>query len=39
MAAFPDASLIYERNVEVLEALGREGWEGLGLEKGIKNDK
>ena len=29
VAAFPDASLIYERNVEVLEALGREGWEGL----------
>ena len=39
VAAFPDASLIYERNVEVLEALGREGWEDLGLEKGIKNDK
>jgi len=31
VAAFPDASLIYERNVEVLEALGREGWEALGL--------
>ena len=29
VAAFPDASLIYERNVEVLEALGIEGWEGL----------
>ena len=29
VAAYPDASLIYERNVEVLEALGREGWEGL----------
>ena len=29
VAAFPDASLIYERNVEVLEALGREGWEAL----------
>jgi len=29
--AFPDASLIYERNVEVLEELGREGWEALGL--------
>ena len=27
--AFPDASLIYERNVQVLEELGREGWEGL----------
>jgi hypothetical protein len=31
VAAFPDASLIYERNVEVLEALGREGWEALGF--------
>jgi hypothetical protein len=29
VAAYPDASLIYERNVEVLEALGIEGWEGL----------
>ena len=29
--AFPDASLIYERNMQVLEDLGREGWEGLGL--------
>jgi hypothetical protein len=29
VAAFPDASLIYERNVQVLEALGREGWEAL----------
>ena len=32
--AFPDASLIYERNMQVLEDLGREGWEGLGLKKG-----
>ena len=31
VAAFPDASLIYERNVEVLEALGRDGWEALGV--------
>ena len=30
VAAFPDASLIYERNVQVLEELGREGWEALG---------
>jgi len=29
VAAFPDASLIYERNVEVLEDLGKEGWEAL----------
>jgi hypothetical protein len=32
--AFPDASLIYERNMQVLEDLGTEGWEGLGLKKG-----
>jgi hypothetical protein len=31
VAAFPDASLIYERNVQVLEELGREVWEALGL--------
>jgi hypothetical protein len=31
VAAFPDASLIYERNVQVLEELGRKGWEALGL--------
>ena len=35
VAAFPDASQIYERNMQVLEALGREAWEGLGLKKGI----
>ena len=29
VAALPDASLIYERNVKVLEDLGREGWESL----------
>ena len=29
VAAFPDASQIYERNVKVLEALGKEGWEAL----------
>ena len=33
VAAFPDASLIYERNVKVLEDLGREGWESLFKEK------
>ena len=36
VAAFPDASQIYERNMQVLEALGREAWEGLGLKKGIE---
>jgi len=31
VGAFPEASLIYERSVEVLEALGKEGWEALGV--------
>ena len=31
VAAFPDASLIYERNMQVLEDLGKEGWEALGV--------
>ena len=31
VAAFPQASQIYERNMQVLEALGREGWEALGV--------
>ncbi|MFM7801388.1 MAG: DUF1415 domain-containing protein [Limnohabitans sp.] len=34
VAAFPDASQIYEKNVAQLEALGREGWEALGLKGG-----
>jgi hypothetical protein len=34
VAAFPDASLIYERNMQVMEALGTEGWERLGVKKG-----
>jgi uncharacterized protein len=31
VAAFPDAALIYEANMEVLRRLGREGWDGLGV--------
>jgi hypothetical protein len=27
--AYPDAALIFERNIEVLNKLGREGWEAL----------
>ena len=27
--AFPDAANIYERNIETLRALGREGWDAL----------
>ncbi|AXF84824.1 hypothetical protein DTO96_100534 [Ephemeroptericola cinctiostellae] len=29
VASFPDASVIYERNIETLEALGVVGWQGL----------
>jgi len=29
--AYPDASLIFERNIEVLNKLGRAGWEALGV--------
>jgi len=33
VAAFPDASRIYERNIETLRALGHEGWRRLGILK------
>jgi uncharacterized protein len=29
--AYPDASLIFERNIEVLNQLGRAGWEALDI--------
>lgn len=29
--SFPDASAIFERNIEVVEKLGREGWDALGI--------
>jgi hypothetical protein len=29
VAAFPEAEEIYERNIETMQALGREGWEAL----------
>ena len=29
--AFPDAEKIYEKNVETMKALGKEGWDALGL--------
>lgn len=31
VAAFPDAALIYEHNVETLRALGHAGWQALGV--------
>jgi hypothetical protein len=32
VAAYPDAALIYERNMALLEKMGREEWEALGLQ-------
>ena len=29
--AYPDASQIYERNIELLDKLGAEGWQALGI--------
>jgi len=33
VAAHPDTSLIYEKNIETLRALGHEGWRRLGIGK------
>ncbi len=35
--AYPDASLIYERNIEVLNKLGHEGWAKLGIATRLHN--
>ena len=35
--AYPDASLIFERNIEVLNKLGREGWNKLGISARLHN--
>jgi hypothetical protein len=32
VAAYPDAALIFERNMALLEKMGREGWAALGLQ-------
>ena len=29
VAAFPDAALIYEKNIETMQRLGTKGWEAL----------
>ncbi|WP_394788985.1 DUF1415 domain-containing protein [Rhodoferax sp.] len=31
VAAFPEAEMIFERNMETLEALGQDGWDALGV--------
>ncbi len=35
--AYPDASLIFERNIEVLNKLGHEGWAKLGVASRLHN--
>jgi hypothetical protein len=35
--AYPDASLIFERNMAVLNKLGHAGWEALGIQARLKN--
>ena len=32
VAAFPDAAAIFEKNIETMKRLGKEGWDALGLE-------
>jgi hypothetical protein len=32
VAAYPDAAMIFERNIATLEALGHEGWQRLGIQ-------
>ena len=35
--AYPDAAIIFERNIEVLNKLGREGWNKLGIAARLHN--
>ena len=37
VAAYPDAALIYERNMALLEKMGREGWAALELQARVTN--
>jgi hypothetical protein len=34
--AYPDAALIFERNIDVLNKLGHAGWEALGVQARLK---
>jgi hypothetical protein len=36
--AFPEAELIFEKNIETMRKLGHEGWNGLGLAD-VQQDK
>lgn len=35
VAAFPQAEAIFEHNIEMLERLGRSGWDGLGIRRNV----
>jgi hypothetical protein len=35
--AYPDAALIFERNIEVLNALGHAGWQALGIQARLRD--
>jgi hypothetical protein len=37
VAAYPDASLIFERNMEILNKLGHDGWAQLGISSRLHN--
>ena len=37
LEAYPDASLIFERNIAVLNQLGPAGWEALGIPRGFSS--
>jgi hypothetical protein len=37
VAAYPDASLIFERNIEVLNTLGHAGWKALGIDARLQD--
>lgn len=37
--AFPEAEAIYERNIEVLQALGAAGWHALDIKRSVEDPK
>lgn len=38
VAAFPEAEMIFERNMQTLESLGQGGWDALGVGKSANED-
>ena len=38
VSAFPDAALIYERNMALLEQMGAQGWQALGIQARVPSD-